>query len=127
MAIRDLDRAFPDTPDVFTEAIFRGFAAGRRREKRRRILISSISAAAVVVLAAAGLWGAMRMTGGEDNVASPAENGVEISGISRVYTGQADEFFHAGEECAGGVEMSVDAARGFGKLPCPRCLEGVKE
>lgn len=127
MAIRDLDRAFPDTPDVFTEAIFRGFAAGRRREKRRRILVSSISAAAVVVLAAAGLWGAMRMTGGEDNVVAPAENGVEISGISRVYTGMEDEFFHASEKCAGGVEMSLDAARGFGKLPCPKCLEGMKE
>ena len=127
MAIRDLDRAYPDTPDVFTEAIFRGFAAGRRREKRRRILISSISAAGVVVLAAAGLWGAMRMTGGEDNVAAPAENGVAISGISRVYTGLEDEFFHASEKCAGGVEMSGDAARGFGKIPCPECLEGVKE
>ena len=127
MAISDLERAFPDTPDVFTEAIFRGFAEGRRREKRRRILISSLSAAAVVMFAAASLWGGLRINSNEDLVTAPAENGAVISGVTRVFTSLDDEYFHSGNDCSGGVEMSGEAARGFGKVPCPECLEGVKE
>lgn len=127
MAIRDIERAFPDVPDAVTGAIYRGFEMGRRREKLRKAAFSVLATAAVLVVTAAGLWGGMRLNSNQDKVAAPAEKGVALSGISRVYTGREDIYFHAGPECAGGVEMSLEAARGFGKMPCPDCLEGVKE
>lgn len=119
MAERDLDRAFPETPALFSEAIFRGFAEGRRREKRRRVVFSSVCAAAVMLLAFCGLW--QGMNHGEDRVAAPAD-GMQACEISRVYTGLDDPYYHKDIQCAGGVEMSLEAARGFRKIACPKCM-----
>lgn len=120
MAGRDLDRAFPETPAAFSEAIFRGFAEGRRREKRRRVIISSACAAAVLALALLGMWQGMNL--GEDRVASPSGNAIQTSEISRVYTSADDPCYHRDAQCAGGVEMSLEAARAFRKAACPKCF-----
>lgn len=123
MAIRDdLDRAFPDTPDVFSEAILHGFADGRRHEKRRRALISALSIAAVLALAMSGLW--RGLNSGEDRVAAPSGGTELLSNSARVYASLDDAFFHANDQCSGGVEMSLEAARGFGKAACPKCFSG---
>ena len=120
MAKCDFDRAFPQTPSMFSEAIYRGFAEGRRREKYRRAVKSSLLVAAAAIVLAFGLYGGKYAI--EDRVASPSGNASEtFSGD--VYTGLEDPYYHADPECAGGVEMSVEAARGFKKIPCPKCFE----
>ena len=116
----DLDRAFPETPEVFTAAIRMGFAEGRRRERRRRIIGGAMCAAAVLAIA---LFGAVKVMGsGEDRVAAPGDVEVRLPEVTRVYTTRPDRYYHMDENCAGGVEMSVEAARGFQKIPCPECM-----
>ena len=131
------DVFLPEAPENFAQAILEGRVLIRRYEARRRKLRScalfAAGALAVVGLAFAGM-GALRHPA-EDSIAAkaPAAPAIELTSAETqiVLCHPEDAYYHIfGAYCEQSrgdeVELPLETAMDFGKLPCSACYPESK-
>ena len=125
----DLNRAFPETPDIIHQHVQEGFRMGRLLEARRRRRVGYLTAAAAALLVAlVGMLALRPGRGPAPDVLASGTSTVRSGGMPEVvYFSAENEFYHALPNCGslpGLRPVALETARQAGKTACPVCLPG---
>lgn len=125
----DFDSAFPDTPLIVDQAIFKAQADIARYERKKRFIRLGISAAAACLVIFAGISVLLMRGDGisSDKITPPvfSESEIKIDMETPVFTCKSDAYYHADIRCKSSYAESVDlpliTAIEFEKAACPLC------
>ena len=143
-----LDKAFPQTPKAFENALYEGIKEGERRQKMKyKLRITAIAACLIVCLLAIAFATGTGNRTDTTSTSAPEGNGTGIGnsdetthafvGVSptptpdpapqpeRYYATQNGRFYHNDPNCQGMANaslMTLDMLEALQKLPCPVCL-----